>query len=213
MFDHNRNLARIFKDMSAMYKYLGGEERFRALAYLKASRVMESLPQDVSVYAKSGTLEDLSGIGEGIAGKITEYLETGKIKKYDELKQLVPFEFLDMGEIKGLGPRTLKTLHEKLDINTKQELIDALTGGRINTLKGFGEKKVANMLRSLKLHKTIEDRMLLWTAIELGERVLADLKEMKEVVQAELAGSLRRKKETIGDIDVLVTCRPGDRKR
>jgi DNA polymerase (family X) len=213
MSDLNIQLSRIFKDMSSIYEYLGGDQRFRSLAYQKVARVLYNLPEDISFYIKNNTLDDIPGVGESIAEKIKEYVATGSIKKYEELKDQVPHEILDMTEIKGFGPASLKAMHEKLHLNTREEIISALKDGSISKIKGFGKKKVENMIRGLKLHKTIEDRMLLWNALELGNKIVAGLKQVKEVLNIELAGSLRRKKETIGDIDILVSCKMNDRKK
>lgn len=210
---YNESLSRIFHDMAAIYRYLGNEERFRALAYDKASRVMAALPDDVSVYAGQNKLEDIPGIGEGIHGKIEEYLNTGKIVKYEELKKAVPYEIMELMEVTGFGPQSLKKIHSELGINTKKELINALHDGRIEKIKGFGRKKVENMLRGLKIHKVVEDRMLLWDALQIGEGIVEKLQKLPEVKACELAGSLRRKKETIGDVDVLVSCSDRDRKK
>lgn len=209
----NKELATVFKTMSRIYQYIGGEERFRALAYQKVARVLENMQDDVTVYVKNNTVEDIPGVGEGIADKIKEYLKTGKIKKFEELKKKVPVELLEMMEITGFGPQSLKRIHEEVGIKNRGQLVTALQKGTISKLKGFGKKKVENMLRGLKLHKTVEERMLLWQARELGNKILDELKRMKEILQAALAGSLRRGKETIGDIDILVSASEKDRKK
>lgn len=212
-FENNKNISAIFNGMSAVYKYLGRDNKFRALAYGKAAKVIDSLVDDIKVYVANNTLEELPGIGEGIAHKIEEYIKTGKIKKYEELKQTTPLELMDMFDISGFGPQSLKRIHDELKISTKEKLINALHDGTIAKIKGFGQKKVDNMLRGLKLHKTIEDRMLLWDAMEAGEKILNSLKRLPEVRQAGVAGSLRRKKETIGDIDILIACNDKDRNK
>ena len=209
----NKELAKIFKSMSNIYQYMGGEERFRALAYQKVARVLNNLPEDVSVYIQNDTVEDIPGVGEGIADKIREFIKSGKIKRYEELKKTVPVDLLEMMEITGFGPQSLKRIHEELKIKTKEQLIDALQKGTISKVKGFGKKKVENMLHGLKLHKTIEERILLWQALEIGDKILKEFKSIKEVHQTELAGSIRRGKETIGDIDVLVSAFEKDRKK
>jgi DNA polymerase (family 10) len=211
--DNNKQLAKIFKEMSSIYQYMGGNDRFRALAYGKAAKVIGSLGEDISVDIKNNTLDDLPGIGEGISEKIKEFIATGKIKKFEELKKSTPYELMSMMEVRGFGPQSLKRIHDELKISTKQKLIRALEDGTVAKMKRFGQKKVENMLRGLKLHKTIEDRMLLWDALEVGEKIVNELKKMPEVKQAELAGSLRRKQETIGDIDVLVSCEEKNRKK
>jgi DNA polymerase (family 10) len=211
--DLNKRLSGIFHDMASMYNYLGNAEHFRASAYEKAARVIGSLPEEVSAYEKAHPLKDLPGIGEGIAEKIEEYISTGKMKKYEELKKSVPYELMEIAGIRGFGPASLKRIHEELNISGKKELINALQDGTIAGIKGFGEKKVDNMLRGLQLHKTIEERMLLWDASVAGKQIRDWLGNIPEVKQAELAGSLRRKKETIGDLDILVSCEKKYRKK
>ena len=213
MADINKPLAQIFQDMASIYQYLGGAERFRALAYLKASRVIRALPNDLVSYIHNNTLENIEGIGDSIAEKIKEFAKTGKIRKYEELKKVAPHELMDMMQITGFGPQSLKTIHEKLGIDTREEMIKALNDGRISHLKGFGEKKVNNMLRGLKLHKTVEERMPLWQALELSNAIAAEMKKIKEIKRLEIAGSVRRRKETIGDVDVLASCAANDRKK
>lgn len=209
----NKELGKIFSDMSHIYQYKNGKQRFRAIAYEKASRVINDLQDDITTYTKKGQLEEIPGVGSSIAEKINEYIKTGKIRKFESLKKTVPIDMLDLMNIAGFGPQSLKRIHQRLKINNRDEVIKALQDGRISEIKGFGKKKVDNMLRSLKLHKTVEERMLLWPAMEAGNKVLDEFKKMKEVQQAELAGSLRRKKETIGDIDILVACDEKSRKK
>lgn len=209
----NKDLSKIFKDMSSIYEYIGGEERFRAIAYRKASKVIDNLNEDIAFYSNSDALDELSGIGKSISEKIKEYLKTGKIKKYEALKKSVPHELIDMMEINGFGPQSLKIIHQELNVSKRNELIKALKDGSVSKLKGFGKKKVEKMLQGLKIHKDIENRMLLWDALTLGDSILLSLKEFPEIIQAELAGSLRRRKETIGDIDIVVSSKRKDRKK
>jgi DNA polymerase (family 10) len=209
----NGMLAAIFHEMAGMYRLLGEKNRFRALAYENASRTIKNLPDEISRYSIDHHLKKLSGIGESIEEKILEFLETGRIRKYEELKKEVPYELIGLIDISGFGPQTLTAIHEKLHINTKDELIEALSDGRLEMLKGFGKQKVENLKRALKLHKVLEERMLLGDALQLGETVLSQLIARPEVMKAELAGSLRRGRETIGDIDIIVAAKEKDRKK
>ena len=211
--ERNNKLATIFKEMSSIYKYMGAEERFRAISYGKASKVIDNLQDDVSIYIKKNTLEELPGIGESISEKIKEFIKTGEIKKYELLKKNTPHELIDMMEIRGFGPQSLKRIYNELNISTKKELINAIKDGRIQNLKGFGKAKTDGMLRGLKLHKIIEERMLLWDAMLVGKIIVDWLIQVPEIIQIEIAGSLRRKKETIGDIDILISCENKNRKK
>ena len=211
--DHNRSLAAVFREMAACYRYLGPDDRFRAIAYQKAARTMESLREDVETHASGiEELDALSGIGESIAQKIMEYLSTGKVKALDELRRRVPVGLLDLMDVNGIGPATLRILHETLGIVDRDGLVDAIRAGRLKGLKGFGEKKVANISRALKIHKETEGRMLLRDALGTAEGLLRSTRKIKGVRRAELAGSLRRMKETVGDIDIVIVAAPSDRK-
>ena len=203
---HNAELAEIFHRMASCYRYKGKEERFRALAYDGASRTLNNLKEDISVYATDvKSLDQLSGIGESIGEKIMEFLETGKIKVYEKLKREVPPELLDLMDINGFGPATIKTLHEKLKIENRDDLIGAIEAGKLEKLRGFGAKKIENMKRGLKLFKESHARMLLSEALKTGNEILDTVLKIPGIKKAELAGSLRRKKETIGDIDIIAT--------
>lgn len=210
---HNSELSNVFLEMSTIYKFLGDKDRFRASAYLKASRIIQSLPEDVSYYLKRGTLEEIPGIGESISDKIQEFLQTGYIKKLEILRRKVPHELLEIMNIKGFGPKIVKTLYSKLKITTKAELIESLNNGNVAKLPGFGPVRIANIMNGLKIHKSVEQRLLLWDASKLAEKIVEWMKKIPGITRVEVAGSLRRKKETIGDIDILVEGRPDDRNK
>ncbi|RUM59276.1 MAG: DNA polymerase/3'-5' exonuclease PolX [Persephonella sp.] len=211
MYNINKDLANIFKRMGAIYEFLG--DKFRSLAYYKASEILEDLPDDVRNYILNGKLYSIRGIGQGIATKIEEYVETGKIEKYEELKQLVPEDFLELMDLKGIGPKTLKRLYDELGIKTKDELIKALKDGRVEKLKGFGKKKVERILKSLELYEISKKRIILWEALQISRYLKDTLKNSlsKEIKKIEVVGSIRRRKETIGDIDILIACDEKDR--
>jgi DNA polymerase (family 10) len=211
---HNRELADILHHMASCYRYQGPEQRFRAVAYENASRTIHGLKDDISVFATDvKSLDQLSGIGESIAEKIIEYLESGKIKTYEKLKKEVPESLLELMDITGFGPATVKLLHQKFNINNKEELVAAIEGGQLKGLRGFGEKKIENLMRGLKLYKAGQERMLLSTALEMGTELLTAIKKIDGIIKAELAGSLRRRKETIGDIDIIACALKKDWKK
>ena len=213
MFELNRALSRKLYEISAMYRYLGGGNRFRALAYGKAAKGVEGLTEDVRSYLKSHLLEDIPGVGDSISEDIDEYIRTGKIKRHTDLRKEVPYELMELMHVSGFGPQSLRQLHQELGIQTQTDLVQAIELGKVDLLKGFGDKKVENMLRGLKLFKVAKDRISLFDAMSIGERILAELKSLREVRQIALAGSIRRGKETIGDIDILIACLPKDRKK
>lgn len=210
---NNAALAVIFHYMADCYRYLGKEERFRAVAYENAAKILHNMKEDIAGYATSvKTLDEIGGIGESIAEKIIEYLQTGKIMTFEQLKKHVPNKLLELMDITGFGPATLKTLHEKLHINNREDLIIALEKELLQGIRGFGRKKIENMKRALKLFKESK-RMLLKDAEKKGNEILNEIKKIPGVQKAELAGSLRRKKETIGDIDIVVAAEPENRKK
>jgi DNA polymerase (family X) len=210
---NNRALEAIFHRMAACYRYLGPGERFRAIAYEKAARVLQNMQDDIALHAGNiKSLDAMSGIGESIAEKIIEYLDTGSVKKLEQLKEQVPYELLELMDISGFGPATVKLLNDRMQIHNREQLLAALVAGKLQGLKGFGANKAANLLRALKLVKQ-SGRMLLKDAEKLGNKIIQQLSELPGVQRAALAGSLRRKKATIGDIDIVVLAAPQYRNR
>lgn len=211
--DNNVKLAFIFHQMASCYAYLGAEERFRSIAYERVSKLLSRMDEDIADYANDiKSLDAIEGIGESIAEKIIEFLLTGKIEQFELLKKRVPFRLFDLLNISGFGPATIKLLHEKIGIQNKEELITALQNNTISGIKGIGEKKVENMKRSLKLFKENE-RINYDEAIVIGNEILAAIKKIEGVKMADIAGSLRRKKDTIGDIDIIIEAENKDRKK
>ncbi len=210
MYNINKDLANIFKKMAAIYEFL--DDRFRAMAYQRAAHIIEDLPDDVRNYIATGKLYMIRGIGPSIASKIEEYVKTGKIQKYEELKKKVPEDFIELIDLPGFGPKTLKRIYEELGISTKEELIKALKDGRIEQLEGFGPKKVENMLKGLQMYEISKRRIILWEALQISRYLTEKLKKnLKEIHKIEVVGSTRRRKETIGDLDILVTADDKDR--
>ena len=212
-YNLNKELANIFDEMATIYEFLGFENRFRVMAYRKASYVIGSLPEAISNYLEDDHLEKIPGVGSSIAAKIREYLKTGKITKHEKLKAKVPQDFIFLLKVKGMGPETLKRFHRELGINTKAELIAALEDGRIESLEGFKEKKVKNILTGLRQKEMIEERIVLWDALTIAEMMKAQLQKLPEVERIAIAGSIRRAMETIGDIDILIQVKTKNRKK
>lgn len=212
--NRNEKLADIFHQMAGCYRYLGPEQQFRAAAYENASRTLQGLKNDISTYATDvKSLSRLSNIGSSIAAKIIEYLGTGKIMVFEKVRRKVPENLLELMNISGLGPATVKLLHEQFNINNHEDLISAIESGKLKGTKGFGEKKIENLMRSLKLFKAGQNRMLLSVALEIGTELLKMIRKINGIVMADLAGSLRRKKETIGDIDIVICAQKQDWRR
>lgn len=212
MYKINKELAEIFNDMADIYRFHGSKDRFRVMAYQNAARLIEHLTYDIRDFMEDHKLEDIKGIGEGIAAKIREYVKTGKIKKYEELKKEIPHELVDLLDVPGMGPETLKKLYSELDVKTRDDLLEALDSGAVKELKGFGEKTVENLRQGLEQTRKAADRILLAEAMEIVEDVRHRLSDCKEINKMEFAGSIRRMKSTIGDVDILATSAKKDRK-
>lgn len=201
---HNRELADIFNKMSDCYRYLGTAERFRANAYRVAAQTLENMKEPVDWIAEDiRQLDELKGVGERIAEKIQEYIHTGHVLSYEKLKKKVPFTLLELMDIEGIGPATVRQLHDQLHVNTREELEKAVASGKLENLKGIAAKKRESIYRYFKAAQT-KQRMPFATAQKTGTKLLDKIKNIRGVHQAMLAGSLRRKKETIGDIDIVL---------
>jgi DNA polymerase (family 10) len=181
-----------------------GENPFRCRAYHNAARIVEGLTE-LEAMVHEGTLTSLKGIGKGLAEDIEEMVNKGKSTQLNQLKKTIPTGVLDMLEVAGLGPKKVKILHEDLKLNNLGELEYACKENRLLDLKGFGAKTQANVLKGIDLLKRSAGRYLYDVAFEEAERLLKFIKKQKGVLKTEIAGSLRRHKETIGDIDILAS--------
>lgn len=201
----NKEVAQKLYEL-AEYLEILGEMRFKINAYIEAARKIENLPIPIEDLAKEGKLTEIKGIGEGIAKKIVQYLETGKIDKLEEAKQKIPPTLLELLEIPGIGPRGAYTLYTKLGIKSIDDLKKAIEEKKIREIEGFGPKKEENIMKALLDRKKKETRrILLGIAYPLSQYVVENLKSKAPIDKVEVCGSIRRMKETIGDIDILVT--------
>ncbi len=183
---------------------------FKTRAYRLAAQRIEVLEEDIQVLVKEKRLKDIPGIGEAISKKITELVETGKIEFLEELKKEIPESLLSFLEIPTLGPRKVSVLYKELKIKTIEELRKACEKGKLRDLEGFGEITERNILRGITLKENVSGRFLLNLAYENGEKYLNYMKKCKDVDKASIAGSLRRMKETIGDLDILASSKKPD---
>ncbi|MBW3022195.1 DNA polymerase/3'-5' exonuclease PolX [Candidatus Woesearchaeota archaeon] len=201
----NLEIAKIFYEIADILEMKN--VAWKPGAYRKAARALEGLTVDVEEYVAKGLkeVEKIPGVGEGIGKKIIEYCETGKIKEYETLKKKVPKHMDVLMQVPGMGPKKAKVLFSKLKVSTLKLLESAAKKGKIRKLEGFGEKSEEDILRGLELLKLSKGRILLGFALPVAEEIKSRLKVLKEVDNVEIAGSIRRMKETIRDIDVLVT--------
>jgi len=201
----NQELAKIFNDMAIFLEMEGVS--FKPYAYSKAALFLEGMNEDVSdIYRKGGikALMEIPGIGKAIADHIEEYLKTGKIKHYESYKKKLPLKIDELMKVEGMGPRKVKILYQKLGVKNLKDLEKAAKNHKIAPLFGFGEKTEKNILQGLEFLKRDKGRFLLGQILPTANYVLEKLKNLKEVDQISLAGSVRRRKETIGDVDILV---------
>ncbi len=195
-------VAQILDEMGTLLE-VRGENPFRCRAYHNAADALRSLPGDLSDAVTSGELAKTPGIGEAMYEKIVRLATTGQLDAYDELRQAVPSGLVALLRVPGLGPKKIKTLHEDLKISSLEDLKQAATSGVIARQKGFGEKTAARILEGLAFLEKSGDRMLQSTALRLVTPLVAWLREAKGVTRAEACGSLRRRAETVGDLDLL----------
>jgi len=205
----NREIAEIFEKMADILDFKG-ENPFKINAYRKAARVIGDLRDDIEAIYKQGKLKDIPGVGTGIAKKIEEYLTTGKMTKYEEVAKGVPDGLVELLSIQDLGPKTLAAAYDKLGVNNLDDLKRVIEDGSLAALPGMGAKKVENIRRGVKLYLASRGRIPLGIAFPLVEGIISQLEQMEEVIQICPAGSLRRMKENIGDIDILATGHNGE---
>ncbi|MFI8828791.1 DNA polymerase/3'-5' exonuclease PolX [Streptomyces sp. NPDC053431] len=184
-----------------------GGEAFKARAYEKAARAVGGYPQDISGLDAKGLLE-IPNVGRSVADKILEYLRTGRMSVVDEARTFVPAGVRELIAIPGLGPRKAMVLYEELGVTTVEQLIDAVRQERLRDLPGFGERTEENILHGIAvLQKAGEGRILVSAAMDMAEQLVGELSDIRGCLRCAYAGSLRRMKETIGDLDILVAAR------
>lgn len=199
----NKEVAEIFRQIAEILE-IQGENPFRIRAYLKAAQNIESLTSDICDIVKKESLEEIPGIGQDLSEKVAEIVKTGKLIFYEQLKKEIPKGLTDLMSVPGLGPKTVKFLYNELEIKNIKTLEKAALSHRISALPGFKEKTEENILRGIELVKKSKERMLLVEAMSTAQDFIQALSKLKEVKQIQPAGSLRRKKETVRDIDLLV---------
>ncbi len=203
---HNSDISEIFRKIADLLAIDEANE-FRIRAYRQAAQSIDNLSQDIStMIAEDKDLTQLPGIGKSIAEKIEEIVETGQLKQLDQLREKVPEELRELMNLEGLGPERIKTLYHELDIKSIEDLKQALQEKKVQALEGFGEKTATKIKKSLARQSGQEKRILYKRAEEYTEPLVDYLQNASGVKQVTVAGSYRRRKETVGDIDILVTC-------
>ncbi|MDM7324326.1 MAG: DNA polymerase/3'-5' exonuclease PolX [Thermus sp.] len=208
----NQELARIFEEIGLMGEFLG-DNPFRVRAYYQAARTLQDLDTPIEEVAKGGkeALLELPGIGPDLAEKILEFLTTGKVKKHQELSAKVPRGVLAVMEVPGVGAKTARQLYDELGIDSLEGLREALEKGDLLRLRGFGAKKVERIREGLTLAQVASKRRPLGAVLSLARNLLDTIRRLPGVEEAELCGSARRYKDTVGDLDYLVASQVGER--
>ncbi len=201
----NQELAKIFNDMARFLRV--DNVAFKPYAYEKAALSLQDLDKDIAeVYRQGGikALMEISGVGKAIADHIEEYLKTGKVKHYESFKKKLPINLDELVKVEGMGARKAKILYQKLGIKNLKDLEKCAKAHKIAPLFGFGEKTEKNILQGIEFLKRDKGRFLIHEILPTAREMVEKLKNLKEVKEISLAGSVRRRKETIGDVDILV---------
>ncbi|MFW6158871.1 MAG: DNA polymerase/3'-5' exonuclease PolX [Planctomycetota bacterium] len=199
----NQEIAQRFAELADLLEFKD-ENAFKIRAYRRVARLLKELSEDVTDLADAGTLQDLPGVGKATAKKIVEYIKTGKITRLEEAKEGVPEGILDVLRIQGVGPKKAAVMFEELGIGSVDELEEAAKAHKLRELPGMGEKSEENVLRGIRIARRGAERMLLSVALDAADRVIEHLESQPGLVsRITAAGSLRRRRETIGDVDLL----------
>ncbi len=182
-----------------------GEDRFRVVSYHRAGRAVEGLTQDIEDLVSEGKLGEIPGVGCAIAEKITEFVTTGTIGYHEELKTRIPSGVLDLLQLRGIGPKKVAILWQQLGITDLATLEQAAKHHRLRRIKGFGEKTEENLLKAIETFRQGQARALIWDAGHVVAAITAHLTSKAQIARIEAAGSFRRMRETVGDVDILVT--------
>jgi DNA polymerase (family X) len=198
----NAEVARLFEDVADMLE-VQGEGGFRVRAYREAAQQIAALPEPIEQVAAAGGLEAIPGVGKAIAAKIGEYLSTGELAYYERLREQVPPGLVALLQVPGLGPRTAQILHQELGVSSLADLKQAVADQRVRQVRGLGAKTEERLARELTRLTERSQRLPLGVARPVAEQVMAALREHPAVVQIEPGGSLRRWRDSVGDLDLL----------
>jgi len=204
----NLKIAKIFGEMAEYY--VMKDDQFRPRAYERAARLIESMEEDVEdIYKKGGTkgLMAIQGIGQGLAEHIEEYMKTGRIKVFEKLKKEAPLDLESFSAVEGVGPKMLMSLYKNLKIKNVKDLEYAARAGKVRSLPRFGEKTEENILRSIEMAREHRGRFLLGYVSPIVSEIEKNIAALKSTLKIITCGSIRRRKETVGDIDILAVAK------
>lgn len=198
----NHDLADIFRVMAAVFE-IKGESVFKAIAFSKVSRLLNDMTFDIKKAYDDGTLDKIEGIGTSSRKIIEDYIGTGSSPDFEAVSTSVPAGLLPMMEIPGLGPKTIALLWKERGITSQEELVKAIDEGKLDGLKGVGAKKIQTIKDGIAIRAQAKGRVGIVEAAPIGQSIVSRVRKLKGVLRAEVAGSLRRRKETIGDVDIV----------
>ena len=204
-----KEIAEIFEEIGQLLE-LKGENPFRVRAYYNAARIVDSLQEDLHQLADENRLTEIKGIGNDLAAKITEMVTTNRLEFYEKLKASLPPGLLDMLRIPGFGPKRAKAVFDKLKVDSIEKLEAACKAGKVAALDGFGEKSQQKILEGIEQVRRFASRHHIHKARAAAEDVIEMLRAREGVIRCSIAGSLRRCRETIGDVDFLISAKPKD---
>jgi DNA polymerase (family 10) len=199
----NKEVAAVLEEIAILLE-IEGKDKFKPRAYERAVRAINALGEDVDEIAKRGELTNIPGIGKGLADTITEYLNTGSISALDDLRAKIPVKVSELNAIPGVGPMKIKLFYNELKVTDIESLESAIEQGMVIGLKGMGKKSVEQIVEGIRLVREGLKRTRYADAVPIVERIIQAMKSISGVNQVEATGSFRRRRETVGDLDILV---------
>lgn len=208
----NMEIAKLFERIADALE-IKGENKFKIIAYRNAARALNDLSLDIEDVVKEGKLQEIPGIGEGIAKKIEEYIKTGSMKKYEEATSGIPESLFELLNIPNLGPKTIKLAYEELNVQNLQNLLEVINNGKLEKLPMMGKKKIENIIEGIRQYLLMKDskrRYPIGMIEKIVDYYVGELRKNKKLKEIQVAGSFRRHCETVGDIDILVSTENGE---
>ncbi len=203
---NNTDIANILEEIAELME-LKGDNPFKIRAYYNGARVVEGLAQEIAQIAVDGKLREIKGIGEGLAATISELVKKGKSEVHEKLRKSLPAGILDLLRIQGLGPKRAKIIYEKLKVKNIEDLKEACQKDKIAKLEGFGAKTQTNILAGIQTLSKTAGSFLFSEAWNEANQYVKFLKTSKDIIRIEIAGSLRRRKEVVHDVDILISAK------
>lgn len=205
----NSDLSDLFRNFAAIME-IKGESVFKAIAFSKVSRILDNMTVDIRQACDAGKLAEIQGIGPSSQRIIEQYCKTGRSEDFDEVAASVPAGLLPLLAIPGFGPKTIAVLWKQRKVESLEDLIKAIEAGKLADIKGLGEKKIESIRAGIAMRAQAAARMGIAEALPIAQSLVERLRALPEVAQAEIAGSLRRCRETVGDLDLLASLKKPD---